>query len=65
MEELTKKTTILFSLEQYDYLRRLAKRRQTSVGDLVRTACKEQYGGSSVEDRIKSGKGPGPHVLAG
>jgi len=40
---LTKKTTILFSPDLYDRLARLAKQRRTSVGELVREACRAQF----------------------
>lgn len=52
--ELTKKTTILFSPDQYERLKRLAERRETSVGELVRRACEEQYRLYSVEDRVRA-----------
>jgi len=42
--ELTKKTTILFSPELHRRLSRLASRRGSSLGELVREACERQYG---------------------
>ena len=50
--ELSKKTTILFSPELHDRLTRLAERKGTSLGALVREACEAQYGGVSEEDRL-------------
>ena len=42
--ELTKKTTILFSPELHRRLTKLAARRGSSLGALVREACEQQYG---------------------
>ncbi len=42
--ELTKKTTILFSEEQHAGLKRIAKARRRSIGELIRSACEKQYG---------------------
>ena len=52
--ELSKKTTILFSPELHERLTRLAERRGTSLGNLVREACQAQYGLVSAEERIKA-----------
>lgn len=52
--ELTKKTTILFSPALYDHLVRVARRRRTSVGHLVRTACEAQYGDLTTEERLQA-----------
>jgi len=42
--ELTKKTTILFSPELHRRLTKLAARRGSSLGALVREACARPYG---------------------
>ncbi len=52
--ELTKKTTILFSPALHDYLTTLAKRRGLSLGELVRTACENQYGYTDPARRIEA-----------
>ena len=52
MEQLSKKTTILFSPDLHERLTRLAEQRGTSLGDLVRAACEKQYGLFSVDDRL-------------
>ena len=50
--ELVKKTTILFPPSLYKLLSRLAKQRRESIGQLVRKACEEKYGGTSLEERL-------------
>ena len=42
--ELGKKTTVLFSHEQFSNLKKLAKARNRSIGNLIRSACEKQYG---------------------
>jgi len=54
--ELVKKTTILFSPDLYEQLARLAGQRDTSVGELVRNACRVQYGLSTREERFAAVK---------
>lgn len=49
---LTKKTTILFSNDLYSHLQKVAKSRQTSVGDLIRSACEKEYGLISTEESV-------------
>jgi predicted DNA-binding protein len=50
--ELSRKTTILFSPELHDRLTRLAARRGTSLGGLVREACEAHYGLVPRDERI-------------
>jgi len=50
--ELTKKTTILFPPDLYSHLARLADQRQSSVGELVREACRVQYCLSTSAERL-------------
>jgi hypothetical protein len=52
METLTKKTTILFSPGLHRRLTRLAERKGTSLGELVRSACEHEYGAASVEEKV-------------
>lgn len=52
--ELSKKTTILFSPELYERLTRLAARKGTSLGQLVREACIVQYGMATEEERVEA-----------
>lgn len=54
--ELVKKTTILFPLEMYDQLTVLARKRNSSVGALVREACWVQYFRTSREERVAAVK---------
>ncbi len=50
--ELSHKTTVLFPAELHAALTDLARRRGTSLGELVRAACKQQYKLGSVEERL-------------
>ncbi len=52
--ELSKKTTILFPPRLYDHLVEVARRRKTSLGQLVRAACEAQYGDLSLEERLEA-----------
>jgi predicted DNA-binding protein len=49
--EMSKKTTILLSEEQHEQLTRLAKERGTSLGNLIREACVQEYGLASMRER--------------
>jgi hypothetical protein len=50
--ELSKKTTILLSPALHDRLSKLAAEKHVSLGELIRSACEQQYGLSSVESRL-------------
>lgn len=52
MDTLTKKTTILLSPELHERLTRLARQKGTSLGELVRNACKREYGGATAEEKL-------------
>ncbi len=54
MERLTKKTTILLQPELHRRLTRLAERRGTSLGELIRSACESQYGLGGSEERLRA-----------
>lgn len=56
MEKLTKKTTILLTPDLHERLTRLAERRGTSLGELVRTACERQYGLGGSEERRQAAR---------
>lgn len=54
--ELSKKTTILLSPRLHRRLAQLAAQRRTSIGNLVRTACEQQYGLVSDKDRLAAAR---------
>ena len=49
---LVKKTTILFTPDLYDRLAALAEQRNSSVGELVREACRAQYFLTTNSERL-------------
>ena len=63
MEKLTKKTTILFRPELHRRLMRLAEQRDTSLGELVRSACEKQYGIGGSRERIAAVRAIGAMAL--
>jgi hypothetical protein len=50
--ELTTKTTILFPPDLYNRLAQLARQRDSSIGELVREACRAQYSLSTTSERL-------------
>ena len=52
--ELTKKTTILLPPDLHEHLTRQAEREGTSLGELVRRACRVEYGFHSREERRRA-----------
>ena len=50
--ELTKKTTILLPPDLHEQLASLARERKVSVGHLIRSACRKQYGIASRAERL-------------
>ncbi len=52
--ELTKKTTVLLPPDLHEQLTRRAEREGTSLGDLVRRACRAEYGLASKDDRRRA-----------
>ena len=50
--ELSKKTTVLFPPELYDDLAHLARQRKSSVGELIRDACRAQYFLATRSERL-------------
>jgi hypothetical protein len=49
---LSRKLAILFPPDLYGQLDRVARQRKTSVGELVREACRAQYLLSTRQDRL-------------
>lgn len=54
MEQLSKKTTILFPPELHARLSALAKIKGKSLGELVREACEREYGIPTKEERLEA-----------
>lgn len=54
--ELTKKTTVLFAPDFHKRLMKLASQKGVSMGELIRSACEQQYGILSRDDRISAAR---------
>ena len=52
--ELSHKTTILFSKNQFSSLKNLAKVKKTSIGDLIRSACEKVYASNDREGAVNA-----------
>ena len=52
--ELSRKTTILLSPELHQRLTLLAAQRRVSLGELIRSACEQQYGLVPLEGRLEA-----------
>jgi Ribbon-helix-helix protein, copG family len=52
IERSTREITIRLPQDLYDRLASLAKHRNSSVGELVREACRAQYSLASLKDRL-------------
>ena len=50
--ELSHKTTILFSEDQFSTLKNIAKVNRKSIGELIRSACKQVYASDSRESAL-------------
>ena len=54
--ELTKKTTVLFPPDLHKRLMKLASQKGVSMGQLIRSACEQQYWMVSRDDRISAAR---------
>jgi hypothetical protein len=52
--ELTCRTTILLPPDLHAQLTELARDRKISMGELIRSACRKQYGAAPREDRLEA-----------
>jgi hypothetical protein len=52
--ELTRKTTILLPPDLHEQLAELARQRRVSMGHLIRSACRRQYGVAPKEERLEA-----------
>ena len=52
--ELSHKTTILFSEDQFSSLKSMAKVKGKSVGELIRRACEQVYASNSKDGAINA-----------
>ena len=52
--ELAKKTTVLFSGDQFSDLKKTAEARGRSIGDLIRSACEKRYALVPHEEAVEA-----------
>ena len=52
--ELSHKTTILFSEDQFSSLKSMAKAKGKSVGELIRSACEQVYASDNREGAVNA-----------
>ncbi|MCK5196873.1 MAG: hypothetical protein KAR21_00895 [Spirochaetales bacterium] len=50
--ELSHKTTILFSEDQFSALKSIAKAKRKSIGELIRSACEQVYASDNRESAV-------------
>jgi len=54
MEALSKKTTVLFEPAKYEALKRIARSRRKTVGQLIRESVEVRFGLCSPEERLRA-----------
>ena len=52
--ELSHKTTILFSEDQFSALKSVAKAKGKSIGELIRSACEQVYASDNREGAVNA-----------